>query len=104
MIVLFTDFGPTGPYTGQMIAALGKIAPHVPVIDLLCDAPAFDARASAYLLAALIRDFPDESVFLGIVDPGVGIGLVDGVAQAARAEIQIVGHRKYGCRSRIGQQ
>jgi len=72
MIVLFTDFGPTGPYTGQMIAALRKIAPHVPVIDLLSNAPAFNPQASAYLLSALIRDFPDGSVFLGIVDPGVG--------------------------------
>jgi S-adenosylmethionine hydrolase len=72
MIVLFTDFGPTGPYTGQMTAALRKIAPHTPVIDLLSNAPAFDPQASAYLLAALVRDFPDDSVFLGIVDPGVG--------------------------------
>ena len=72
MIVLFTDFGPTGPYTGQMTAALHKIAPHVPVIDLLSDAPAFQSAASAYLLAALIGDFPDGAVFLGIVDPGVG--------------------------------
>lgn len=72
MIVLFTDFGPSGPYVGQMTAALHRIAPHVPVIDLVNDAPAYDPQASAYLLAALVRDFPDDSVFLGIVDPGVG--------------------------------
>jgi S-adenosylmethionine hydrolase len=72
MIVLFTDFGPTGPYTGQMTAALRKIAPHATVIDLLSDAPAFNPQASAYLLAALVCDFPEDSVFLGIVDPGVG--------------------------------
>ena len=83
MIVLFTDFGPTGPYTGQTVAALHKIAPHVPVIDLLSDAPAFDPRASAYLLAALICDFPDESVFLGIVDPGVGGDRVPVIVKAA---------------------
>lgn len=72
MIVLFTDFGPAGPYTGQMIAAVHKVAPQVPVIELLSDAPAFDPQASAYLLAALSRDFPDGAVFLGVVDPGVG--------------------------------
>jgi len=72
MIVLFTDFGPTGPYTGQMTAVLHKLAPQVPVIDLLNDAPAFEPQASAYLLAALICDFPDDAIFLGIVDPGVG--------------------------------
>jgi len=83
MIVLFTDFGPTGPYTGQMTAALHKIAPRVPVIDLLNDAPAFEPRASAYLLAALIRDFPDDSVFLGVVDPGVGSARMPVVVRAA---------------------
>jgi S-adenosylmethionine hydrolase len=72
MIVLFTDFGPAGPYTGQMMAALRKIAPQIPVIDLLNNAPVFDPQASAYLLAALIRDFPDDTIFLGVVDPGVG--------------------------------
>ena len=83
MIVLFTDFGPAGPYTGQMTAALCKTAPHVPVIDLPSDAPAFDPQASAYLLAALISDFPDGSIFLGIVDPGVGGGRMPVVVKAA---------------------
>ena len=44
MIVLFTDFGPAGPYLGQMKAVLARDAPGVAVIDLLSDAPAFDAR------------------------------------------------------------
>ncbi|MEE8171605.1 MAG: SAM-dependent chlorinase/fluorinase, partial [Alphaproteobacteria bacterium] len=50
MIVLFTDFGAAGPYVGQMRAVLAREAPGVPVIELFADAPAFDARASAYLL------------------------------------------------------
>lgn len=72
MIVLFTDFGPAGPYVGQMKAVLAQRAPDVPVIDLLSDAPAFNARACSYLLAALAPDFPDSAVFLAVVDPGVG--------------------------------
>ena len=72
MILLFTDFGPTGPYTGQMIAALHKTAPDVPAVDLINDVPAFDPQSAAYLLAALIEDFPDQSIFLCVVDPGVG--------------------------------
>jgi len=83
MIVLFTDFGPTGPYTGQMTAALRKIAPQVPVIDLLSNAPAFEPQASAYLLSALTCDFPDDSVFLGIVDPGVGGDRMPVIVKAA---------------------
>ena len=72
MIVLFTDFGPSGPYLGQMKAVLARDAPGVAVIDLLSDAPAFDARSSAYLLAAYAPEFPAGTVFLCVVDPGVG--------------------------------
>jgi S-adenosyl-L-methionine hydrolase (adenosine-forming) len=72
MIVLFTDFGEVGPYTGQIKAVLGRDAPGVSVVDLLHDAPAFRARPSSYLLAALIDVFPTEAVFLCVVDPGVG--------------------------------
>jgi S-adenosylmethionine hydrolase len=72
MIVLFTDFGPGGLYTGQVKAVLAQDAPDVPVIELLNDAPAFRPRSSAYLLAALAAAFPPAAVFLCVVDPGVG--------------------------------
>ena len=72
MIALFTDFGLRGPYVGQMKAALLREAPGVPLVDLMHDAPAFDPRASAYLLAALVDEFPAGTVFAGVVDPGVG--------------------------------
>ncbi len=72
MIVLFTDFGVSGPYVGQMKAVLYQTAPGVPIVDLLHEAPAFDPRLSAYLLAAYAREFPAGSVFVCVVDPGVG--------------------------------
>ena len=72
MIVLFTDFGLAGPYTGQVKAALAREAPGVPVIDLFADAPAFDPQLSAYLLAAYAHEFPAGTVFVCVVDPGVG--------------------------------
>lgn len=72
MILLFTDFGLTGPYTGQMKAVLAREAPGAAIIDLLADAPNFSPKPAAYLLAALAAEFPQPSVFLCIVDPGVG--------------------------------
>lgn len=72
LIALFTDFGPHGPYLGQMRLVLAGCAPDCPVVDLLNDAPAFDPAASAHLLAALTPDLPRASVLLGVVDPGVG--------------------------------
>jgi len=71
-IVLFTDFGPSGPYIGQMESVLLQAAPNVPVINLLSNAPTADPRLSSYLLAALRHGFPVNSIFLAVVDPGVG--------------------------------
>lgn len=72
MIVLYTDFGVTDPYVGQMHAALVRDAPGVPVIDLLHTVPDFDVRAGAYLLPAFAAQFPESSIFVCVVDPGVG--------------------------------
>jgi S-adenosylmethionine hydrolase len=82
VIVLFTDFGPCGPYLGQMEMALRKEAPSVDVIQLLSDAPAGDPRRSAYLLAALARHVPLGAVVLAVVDPGVGSKRLPVVLQA----------------------
>ncbi|MGI9304232.1 MAG: SAM hydrolase/SAM-dependent halogenase family protein [Gammaproteobacteria bacterium] len=82
MIVLFTDFGQTGPYIGQLRATLLQHAPTVPVVNLFADAPTFNARASAYLLAAYREEFPSGSVFLCVVDPGVGSSRRPVVVQA----------------------
>lgn len=72
MIVLLTDFGLEGPYTGQMQAVLHREAPGVPVVSLFADLPPFEPRGAAYLLAAYAGEFPLDSVFLCVVDPGVG--------------------------------
>ncbi len=72
LIVTFTDFGLHGPYLGQMKAVLYQQAPGVSVVDLFADAPAQRVRESAYLLAAYAMEFPPGTVFLCVVDPGVG--------------------------------
>ncbi len=72
MIVLFTDFGVADPYVGQMHAVLAQAAPNIPVIDLFHAIPHFDIRAAAYLLPAYAREFPPVTVFICVVDPGVG--------------------------------
>jgi len=81
-IFLFTDFGAADLYAGQVKAVLQRDAPHAAVIDLLHDAPAFNVRAGAHLLAAVSMQLPSGSVTLAVVDPGVG-GARDAVALAA---------------------
>jgi S-adenosylmethionine hydrolase len=72
MIVLFTDFGLEGPYTGQVKAVLYQAAPGVSVVDLFADAPAGQPKPAAYLLAAYGIWFPPGTVLFAVIDPGVG--------------------------------
>ncbi|TAN72588.1 MAG: hypothetical protein EPN20_03665, partial [Magnetospirillum sp.] len=72
MIVMFTDFGADGPYLGQVEMAIRRTTPSLAVVNLVADAPRFDPRAAAYLLAALVAEVPAGTVILGVVDPGVG--------------------------------
>ena len=83
MIVLFTDFGLAGPYTGQVSAVLQQTAPSVPIISLFADLPAGQPKPAAYLLAAYAMWFPVGTVFLCVVDPGVGSARRGLVAKAA---------------------
>lgn len=71
-IVLYTDFGSTDIYVGQVKSVLHRIAPQAAVIDLAHDLPSFNVRAAAHLLDALKNAFAEDSVFLSVVDPGVG--------------------------------
>ncbi|MBK1716294.1 SAM hydrolase/SAM-dependent halogenase family protein [Thiocystis violacea] len=70
-ILLATDFG-EGPYMGQMRARLGALRPETPTLDLIQDLPPFRPDLAAYLLPALARDMPRRSLYLCVVDPGVG--------------------------------
>jgi len=71
-VVLFTDFGVTDLYVGQVKAAIAARAPRIAVLDALHAAPRFDVEAAAHLLAALAPRYPRGSVFLAVIDPGVG--------------------------------
>ena len=71
-IVLFTDFGSADLYVGQVKAVLARRAPRMPVLDALHDVPDFGIEPAAHLLCALTTEYPRGSVFLCVVDPGVG--------------------------------
>jgi S-adenosylmethionine hydrolase len=73
MLALFTDYGWSDPYVGQIKAVLAREAPGVPVIDLLHAVPDFNAHAGAQLLDALSHSFSVGTVFFCVIDPGVGV-------------------------------
>ena len=70
-IALITDFG-GGIYGGQVRARLSALVPAVPVIDLVHDLAPFRPDLAAYLLPGLVRDMPRGTLYLCVVDPGVG--------------------------------
>ena len=72
MILLFTDFGNSGPYQAQMSARLRLAGYDGDIFPLFSDAPVFNPQAAGCLLAAYKDDFPKGSLFLSVVDPGVG--------------------------------
>jgi len=72
MIVLITDFGLEGPYIGQMTGRLYAKAASIPVINLFADVPSFNIKAASYLIAAYSEEFSENTVFLCVIDPGVG--------------------------------
>ncbi|NOZ09850.1 MAG: SAM-dependent chlorinase/fluorinase [Gammaproteobacteria bacterium] len=72
MVVLFTDFGTKDSYVGQLHGVLHQAVAGLDIIDLLHQVPHFDIRSGAYLLPSFVNLFPVETVFVCIVDPGVG--------------------------------
>src|SRR5690349_16009936 len=71
-VVLLTDFGLADGYVGIMKGVLLGIAPRAPLVDLSHDVPPQDIATGAWILHTAWRYFPPGSIFLCVVDPGVG--------------------------------
>jgi S-adenosylmethionine hydrolase len=72
LIALLTDFGTRDGYVGIMRGVMLGIAPQARLVDLTHDIPAQNVRAAAWVLHTAWRYFPEGTVFLCVVDPGVG--------------------------------
>ncbi|RMG86329.1 MAG: hypothetical protein D6712_07790, partial [Chloroflexi bacterium] len=71
-IVLLTDFGVTDIYVGVMKGVMRAICPSATFIDLTHAVQPQNVREGAYHLFNSYRYFPEGTVFLVVVDPGVG--------------------------------
>lgn len=71
-IALLTDFGPGSIYVGQIKGVLASLAPAATVIDLAHEVAPQAVDEGAFLLASAFRVFPPGTIFLAVVDPGVG--------------------------------
>ena len=71
-IFLLTDFGTADPFVGIMKAVITGIAPQAPLIDLSHEIPPGDIRHGAVALWRTVDYAPPGSIFLVVIDPGVG--------------------------------
>lgn len=71
-IAIITDFGTSDSFVGVLKGVILQIAPGIQVVDLTHEIPPGDIRRAAVMLWQAVPYFPPGTVFLTIVDPGVG--------------------------------
>lgn len=72
IVALLTDFGTRDAYVGAMKGVILSICPEVAVVDLTHDIAPHDIRGGARTLAACHPYYPPGTIFVAVVDPGVG--------------------------------
>ncbi len=71
-VVLLTDFGLKDDAVGLMRGVILDLHPGVVIADLTHEVRPFDVRQGARRLADAPGFYPDGSVFVVVIDPGVG--------------------------------
>ena len=74
LVVLLTDFGTGDPWVASMKGAVYSINPAAATIDLSHSISPHEIFDGAFTLFRSYIDFPVGTVFLCVVDPGVGSG------------------------------
>jgi len=72
IITLLSDFGLRDPYVAEMKGVILIICPSAKIVDITHEVEKFDIRMGAFLLAAATPYFPQGTIHVAIVDPGVG--------------------------------
>ncbi|MET1159912.1 MAG: S-adenosyl-l-methionine hydroxide adenosyltransferase family protein [Thermoprotei archaeon] len=72
IIALLTDFGYRDPYVGVMKAVIKSINPFAEIIDLTHGITRQDYYEAAVTLMVSAKYFPRGTIFVCVVDPGVG--------------------------------
>lgn len=72
LITLTTDFGLEDGYTGMLKGTIYQVNPEALPVDLTHAVQPQNIRQGAFLLYNAYRFFPEGSVHLAVVDPGVG--------------------------------
>ncbi len=72
VVALLTDFGLRDSYVAEMKGVILSICPVATIADVSHQIEKFNIRMGAYVLACAAPYFPRSTVFVAVVDPGVG--------------------------------
>jgi len=72
IVALLTDFGLQDPYVGVLKGSLLSVNPAARIVDLSHGIPPQDVREGCRVLSAARSYFPAGTIFVAVVDPGVG--------------------------------
>ena len=72
VITITTDFGLGDWFVASLKGVLTTHSPRTTLIDVTHDVPPGDIARASFVIARCVTDFPDTTVHLAVVDPGVG--------------------------------
>lgn len=72
LIAFLSDFGTRDHYAGVMKGVVLSINPDATLVDLSHDLPVHDIAFAAHELAATYKYYPPGTIFVVVIDPGVG--------------------------------
>lgn len=72
LVSLTTDFGLKDPYVAQLKAVLLTVCPDAVIVDVTHEIEKYNVPMGGIILASTARFFPEGSIHVGVVDPGVG--------------------------------
>ena len=72
VITLMTDFGTSDHFVGVMKGVILNINPQVRIVDITHAIPPQDVYGAAFIVNSTCRYFPDGTIHVVVVDPGVG--------------------------------
>jgi len=72
IITLLSDFGLKDPYVAEMKAVILSVCPQARLVDVSHEIEKFNIRMGAFVLVSAASYFPDGTIHVAVVDPGVG--------------------------------
>ena len=72
IVTLLTDFGTRDYFVGAMKGALLSVNPEALIVDITHEVAPHDVEEAAFTLLAAFETFPEGTVHVAVVDPGVG--------------------------------